>query len=171
MRSRSLTRIALRLLLGSGGASSGKNFSTSSSRLSFPSEMANPTAVEVKLLLSEYRAWGDSALYGAHQPSATTWPWRRSMKPCKESMFLSAASTKERTAEDETPCVSGVLRGSSAPTQRELLKATDAMTERIFTLVTSGNGHSESLGALHRGATGNRSRWVLADRVRAVKVA
>ena len=53
MRSRSLTRIALRFLLGSAGASSGKNFSTSSSTLSFPSAMARPTAVEVKLLLSE----------------------------------------------------------------------------------------------------------------------
>jgi hypothetical protein len=74
MRSRSLTRIAFRLLLGSGGASSGKNFSTSSSRLSFPSEMASPTAVDVKLLLSEYKEWGASASYGDHQPSATTCP-------------------------------------------------------------------------------------------------
>src|SRR5882672_511902 len=82
MRSRSLTRMALRLLLGLDGASSGKNFSTWSSRLSFPSAIAMPTAVEVKLLLSEYRACGDSALYGAHHPSATTWPWRRSMKLC-----------------------------------------------------------------------------------------
>ena len=37
MRSRSRTRIAFRLAEGSAGASSGKNFSTSSSRLSFPS--------------------------------------------------------------------------------------------------------------------------------------
>ena len=90
-------RMALRLVLGSAGASSGKNFSTSSSRLSFPSAMARPTAVEVKLLLSEYSEWGDAALYGAHHPSATTWPWRSSMKLCIESI-LSAASTKERTA-------------------------------------------------------------------------
>ncbi len=61
MRSRSLTRIDLRFLLGSGGASSGKNFRTSSSRLSFPSATARPTAVAVKLLLSEYSAWGDPA--------------------------------------------------------------------------------------------------------------
>src|SRR5262245_4805194 len=66
MRSRSRTRIALRLALGSAGASSGKNFSTSSSRLSLPSAMARPTAVEVKLLLSEYSECGASALYGAH---------------------------------------------------------------------------------------------------------
>src|SRR5438132_8835231 len=58
MRSRSLSRIALRLLLGSAGASSGKNFSTGSSTLSLPSATAKPTAVEVKLLLSEYRACG-----------------------------------------------------------------------------------------------------------------
>src|SRR5438067_1276173 len=109
MRSRSLTRSALRLLLGSDGASSGKNFSTSSSRLSFPSEMASPTAVDVKLLLSEYREWGDSASYGDHQPSATTWPWRSSMKLFSELMLLSAASTNERTADDEMPCASGLL--------------------------------------------------------------
>ena len=53
MRSRSLSRIALRLADGSAGASSGKNFSTGSSRLSFPSATARPTAVDVKLLLSE----------------------------------------------------------------------------------------------------------------------
>src|SRR5437868_14691388 len=100
MRSRSLTRIALRLLLGSAGASWGKNFSTGSSRLSLPSETASPTAVEVKLLLSEYRECGASASYGAHQPSAATRPWRRSMKLFIESMFLSAASTNDRTAEE-----------------------------------------------------------------------
>ena len=42
MRSRSLTRIALRLSLGSAGASSGKNFSTSSSTLSFPRRSPGP---------------------------------------------------------------------------------------------------------------------------------
>jgi hypothetical protein len=46
----------LRLALGLDGASSGKNESTSSSRLSFPSEIARPTAVEVKLLLSRVAA-------------------------------------------------------------------------------------------------------------------
>src|SRR5262249_15438381 len=58
IRSKSLTRIALRLPLGSLGASSGKNFKTSSSRRSFPSAIAKPTAVEVKLLLSENNEWG-----------------------------------------------------------------------------------------------------------------
>ena len=53
MRSKSLTRMACRLLLGSAGASSGKNFNTWSSTLSLPSAIARPTAVEVKLLLSE----------------------------------------------------------------------------------------------------------------------
>ena len=43
----------LQVVAGLGGASSGKNLSTSSSRLSFPSAMASPTAVEVKLLLKE----------------------------------------------------------------------------------------------------------------------
>src|SRR5262245_18222244 len=53
MHKRSRIRIARRLAEGSAGASSGKNFSTSSSTLSFPSAIASPTAVEVKLLLSE----------------------------------------------------------------------------------------------------------------------
>src|SRR5262249_42656962 len=51
MHNRSRTRIARRLAEGSAGASSGKNFTTSSSTLSFPSAIASPTAVEVKLLL------------------------------------------------------------------------------------------------------------------------
>ena len=127
MRSRSLTRIALRFVLGSAGASSGKNFSTSSSRLSFPSAMASPTAVDVKLLLSEYSECGDSASYGAHQPSATTWPWRTSMKLFIESIFLSAASTNARTAADETPCASGSLRGKPAAMEVEPVNAIDAM--------------------------------------------
>src|SRR4026208_1888546 len=53
IRSRSRTRIARRLTDGSAGASSGKNLSTGSSRFSFPSATAKPTAVEVKLLLKE----------------------------------------------------------------------------------------------------------------------
>src|SRR5947199_401790 len=53
MRSRSLTRMDLRLADGSFGASSGKNVRTGSSMLSLPSETASPTAVDVKLLLSE----------------------------------------------------------------------------------------------------------------------
>ncbi len=58
--SRSRTRIAFRFSLGSAGASSGKNESTVSSRLSFPSAIARPTAVEVKLLLSEKSTCGSS---------------------------------------------------------------------------------------------------------------
>jgi hypothetical protein len=60
------------------------------------------------------------------------------MKLFIESIFLSAASTNERTAEDETPCVSGLLRRRFAPMQTELLKATSAMADRVFMLVTSG---------------------------------
>ena len=48
--------MALRFALGAAGASSGKNFSTSSSMLNFPSATAMPTAVEVKLLLNEYNS-------------------------------------------------------------------------------------------------------------------
>ena len=53
MRSRSRTRIAFRFAPGAAGASLGKSFKTLSSRLSFPSASASPTAVAVKLLLSE----------------------------------------------------------------------------------------------------------------------
>src|SRR5581483_11618927 len=109
--SRSLRRIDLRLLLGDAGASSGKNLRTGSSMLSLPSATASPTAVDVKLLLSEYKACGDSALYGAHQHSATTWPCRRSMKLWRESICLSAAAMKAAIAAGETPCASGLLRG------------------------------------------------------------
>src|ERR1039457_4949727 len=72
MVSRSCTRIALRFSPGPAGASSGKNFSTSSSTLNFPSATASPTAVEVKLLLNEYIECGVAAANGDHQPSATT---------------------------------------------------------------------------------------------------
>lgn len=53
-----------------------------------------------------------------------------------ESMPLSAASTNERTAEDETPCVSGLLRGRPAATQMELPQVISAMMERVFMPVT-----------------------------------
>ena len=53
MLKRSRTRIALSASLGCAGASSGNIESTESSRLNFPSEIARPTAVEVKLLVSE----------------------------------------------------------------------------------------------------------------------
>jgi hypothetical protein len=54
IESRSRTRSALRNALGSAGASAGKNLSTGSSMLSSPSDTARPTAVDVKLLVSEY---------------------------------------------------------------------------------------------------------------------
>ena len=53
MLRRSRTRIALSESLGFAGASSGNSESTESSRLSLPSAIARPTAVEVKLLVSE----------------------------------------------------------------------------------------------------------------------
>ena len=72
MRSRSLRRIAFRLALGSAGASSGKNFRTGSSTLSFPSATASPTAVEVKLLLSE-----NSDVRASRRRTGPTSPRRR----------------------------------------------------------------------------------------------
>ena len=75
--------------------------------------MARPTAVEVKLLLSEYSACGESASYGDHQPSATTWPWRTSMKLFIDSMFLSAASMNARMRKTKCPGF-GMLRGNGS---------------------------------------------------------
>ena len=48
-----------------------------------------------------------------------------------------AASTKARTAAEETPCASGLLRGRSAPTLIEPLKATSTMVQNAFMFVTS----------------------------------
>src|SRR5580658_6485785 len=111
MRSKSRMRMALRLALASAGASSGKNFNTGSSKLNFPSEIASPTAVDVKLLLNEYIECGVLAAYGDHQPSATTWPCRTSMKLFIASTWRSADVTKSRIAAEEIPWASGVLRG------------------------------------------------------------
>ncbi len=89
---------------------SGKNFRTFSSIFNFLSATANPTAVEVKLLLSDQRICGLSLDSGAHQHSATTCPWRTSMKLCIVLIFLSAISTKVRISSEDIPCASGVLR-------------------------------------------------------------
>src|SRR5437868_6091792 len=78
-----------------------------------------PTAVELKLLLSEYNECGVSGEYGVHHPSVTTFPCRTSMKLCSESNPLSATSINSNTPADETPSASGLLRGKSpaAPTE------------------------------------------------------
>ena len=114
MRSRSLTRIALRLLLGSAGASSGKNLSTSSSRLSFPSAMASPTAVEVKLLLSEYSECGASASIGRPPALRHHVAVAHEHEAVHRVDVLVGRLDEARTADDETPCASGLLRGRSA---------------------------------------------------------
>ena len=76
---------------------------TVSSRSSRPSACANAAAVEVKLLLSEYSNWGRPALYGAHQPSATTCPLRTSIRLCISMPgWLSRASRKPRIAAGST---------------------------------------------------------------------
>src|ERR1700722_17555060 len=94
--------------------------------------MESPTAVEVKLLLSENNEWRAAALYGAHQPSATTWPCRTTITLCSEFRFLSAASTNARIADEEMPWASGALRGSSAPWAMGLPKTSEAITTRVF---------------------------------------
>ena len=86
-------RIALRLTPGCAGALSGKKSRTASSRCSLPSAMASPTAVDVKLLLSEKSMCGSFAAYGCHQPSAITRPWRTIITLCKASIVCSAWPT------------------------------------------------------------------------------
>src|SRR5258708_35471789 len=102
----------LELVGSSAGAYSGKNLSTGSSTLNFPSATASPTAVELKLLLNECITCGLSAASGFHQPSAITCPCRTSMKLCIVWICRSAASPYARMAAEETPCASGTLRGS-----------------------------------------------------------
>ncbi len=103
--------MALRLSDTSAGASSGKNFSTGSSSFSLPSSIASPTAVALKLLLSDAKTCGLSAASGFHHPSPITCPCRTIMK-LWSVLILSAASTNSQTACDEMPWASGVLRGS-----------------------------------------------------------
>src|SRR6476469_10032090 len=112
MRSRSRTRNARRFALGAAGASVGTNDSTGASTDSFPSATASPTAVDVKLLLSEYITCGVRASFGAHHPSATTLPWRTIMTLSIASIEESAPCTNERIAREGMPCRSGVLRGN-----------------------------------------------------------
>ena len=72
--------IALRCSDGFSGAVSGKYFNTLSLTDNLPSACASPTAVEVKLLVSDHMMCGLSAVSGAHQLSATTFPFRTSIK-------------------------------------------------------------------------------------------
>src|SRR5262249_53322345 len=73
--------------------------------------------------------------YGDHHPSATTWPCRTIMTLWSESIDRSAASTNARTAADETPCASGLLRGRSAPRQAEELTASRTRITTAFIAV------------------------------------
>ncbi len=96
--------------------------------------------MDVKLLLSEYSECGESASYGDHQPSATTWPWRTTIKLCRASIFLSAASTNARIAELEMPCCSGSLRGrpddGSAARDKPALPASNPTKISVFILAS-----------------------------------
>jgi hypothetical protein len=68
--------------------------------------------VELKLLLTEYRTWMSSGVYGAHQPSATTLPCRKSiMLWISPTLPLPSASTSASTPAELRPSASGVLRG------------------------------------------------------------
>src|SRR5687768_958671 len=71
-----------------------------------------PIAVDEKLLVSENIWCGVSAANGPHHPSAMTWPRRTTITLFIVSTLASSASMKARSACDETPCDSGVARGS-----------------------------------------------------------
>src|SRR5688572_27554501 len=98
--------------LPAAGVTSGKNFSTGSSTLNLPSAWAMPIAVDEKLLVSENIWCGVSGANGVHQPSAITWPRRTTITLFIVSTFASRASMKASSACDDTPCDSGVARGS-----------------------------------------------------------
>ena len=70
---------------------------------------------------SEYSRWGRSARYGAHQPSATTWPWRTSMIECKSRRAASTASRKPSTPDGATPWADGAERGKADVVTRSTL--------------------------------------------------
>ena len=66
--------IAARLSLTCSGSLSGKNEITLSVRASLPSSIASPTAVAVKVLLTEYIMWRLSGVQPLSQRSASTLP-------------------------------------------------------------------------------------------------
>src|SRR5674476_1130550 len=86
-----------------GPTSCGKWSSTRSSADSRPSACANPTAVDVKLLLSEKSSCWRSRSYGAHQPSATTAPRTTTMRLCSSWCASATASRNPVTAADGRP--------------------------------------------------------------------
>ena len=69
------------------------------------------TAVETKLLLNDASICGSLAEYGAHHPSATTLPWRTSMKLCSAPVLWSASATNRSRSAEDTPWDSGLPRG------------------------------------------------------------
>jgi hypothetical protein len=98
-------RIVTARLRGSviSASNSGKCDTTVSSRPTRPSSSANPRAVEVKLLLSEYSNLVRSGVCGAHQPSATTCPCRSTIRLCSSMAgSVSTASTNPSTATGST---------------------------------------------------------------------
>ena len=99
---------------------SGNASTTTSSRPTRPSSIAKPSAVEVKLLLRECTRCTWCSVYGAHQPWATTWPWRTTTKPCSStSLARSTASRNASTPAALTSWSAGAPTGSGvAPTAR-----------------------------------------------------
>ena len=73
---------------------------------SSPSATANPTAVDVKLLLSEKSSCSRSGANGAAHPSATTDPCRTTMSECSSGQPTSAS-----TSRSERPRVDPLLLG------------------------------------------------------------
>ena len=90
--SRSRTVQASRFSLGFSGILSGNSSLKRSSRDSAPSWHAKPMAVEVSAFVKENIMCGDAGLYGFHQPSAHTLPWRSSIMLCSSSPLFSARS-------------------------------------------------------------------------------
>src|SRR5205807_9654064 len=97
------------------GRSFGKNEMILSESFILFSLTANPIAVDVNVLLAEYKVCRRDDLYGSHHPSAITFPWRRIMTLCNSFLLFSEALINFKMSADETPSASGVLRGSELP--------------------------------------------------------
>ncbi len=60
-----------------------------------------------------------SARYGAHHPSATTWPCRTTMSECSSKPAASTESKKSSTPPASTPWADGAERGSERTVTRQ----------------------------------------------------
>ena len=106
------TVIACRFSLMTSGIYCGKISTSFSSSSSFPSSCSRPSAVMVYVFVKDWSPWTKFGAYGAHQPSAQTFPCRAIMSPCISVPVSSKASKRFSSVLLAIPASSGVQRGS-----------------------------------------------------------